>query len=34
MAPKIPFVKNKKRKTEEQQKREQSFAGADKNSPL
>jgi hypothetical protein len=31
MAPKIPFIKNKKRKTEEQLWREHSSAGADPN---
>jgi hypothetical protein len=31
MALKIPFIKNKKRKTEEQLRRERSSAGADPN---
>jgi hypothetical protein len=31
MAPKIPFIKNKKRKIEEQFRRERSSAGADPN---
>jgi hypothetical protein len=31
MAPKIPFIKNKKRKTEEQLRREKSSAGSDPN---
>jgi hypothetical protein len=31
MTPKIPFIKNKKRKIEEQLRRERSSAGADPN---
>jgi hypothetical protein len=31
MAPKIPFIKNNKRKTKEQLRREKSSAGADPN---